>query len=502
MPPTFLQRNKKKSLLALLLLFLRERKVLVLLLLVLLLASTVFLGPSSFLTGLPGGARFAAGIAWIAGKMGIDVSRWGLGPKDHDSYAELLAAFRAAKNGSGAAGWGAFFGHGGAGDGAIPNSLDMVRGKASDLAGNGGKGGADGQGGSAIQGVIDPADANANKDGQGVALADSDLGGEREGLVKSAFAGGFMNGLLGGGAGGDGGLSGLNGLGANGGGRGGLNGFGAGGDGGLSGGAYAGKGFFSGSGGAVGATGSDLAKIGLNGYTAGKAPSPRAGAPAHGSLSSIRSHAVETHGMQGAAAAGLGGNQAFFQLAQGNGRAMLATTPNCTPPACPGEFSATNTGAIYDGTNIGPTNNTILTGTPVDGFTPPNIPDTSIAQTYENQAEQMDADAKKCQDADAQYAPQADALNGQLTDLSNQFKAADCGGGGCSKSKVNHCKALGNQMTSVCNQYMQVNCARVHACPLTANQACQTECSDNQNQNAHSTTITNSDGTKATSVVP
>src|SRR3569832_1231449 len=83
---TFLQRNKKKSALALLLLFLRERKILVLLLLLVFLASTVFISPSSWITGLPDGTRFAAGVAWLAGKMGVDVSRWGLGgPGKHSN---------------------------------------------------------------------------------------------------------------------------------------------------------------------------------------------------------------------------------------------------------------------------------------------------------------------------------------------------------------------------------------------------------------------------------
>ncbi|MFI5346932.1 MAG: hypothetical protein ACHQ51_11215 [Elusimicrobiota bacterium] len=518
MPPTFLQRNKKKSLLALLLLFLRERKILVLLLLVLLLASAVVLGPSSFLTGLPGGARFAAGVAWVAGKFGVDVSKWGLGPAGHDSsYAELLAAFRAAKAGNGAAGWGSFFGHGhgngnGNGDGgAIPNSLDMVKASRSDLdGGKSGKGGADGLSNETVQGVIDPADARANKDAQGVALSDADLGGEREGLVKSAFAGGFMNGLLGGGSG-SGGLSGLNGLGGgNGlvgsGGAGGFNAAGGAGAGALSGGAYATRGFFKGSGGASGTTSADLARIGLNGFTTGKAPSARVGGPAKGSLSSMRAHAVEATGMQGAASAGLGGNQAFFQLAEGRGRAVLAVTPNCAPPACPGEFQATNTGAIYDGNTVGPTNTSILNVPEVDGPNPPNIPDTSIATTYENQAQQMDADAKKCQEADKQYGPQSDALNAKMTSESDQFKAADCGGGGCSKSKRDHCRALGAQLQSTCNQFMQVNCARVHACPLTASQNCQSECSDNRDsdhrQRAQATTTDNGDGTEATSVAP
>jgi hypothetical protein len=51
-------------------------------------------------------------------------------------------------------------------------------------------------------------------------------------------------------------------------------------------------------------------------------------------------------------AANLGGNLAYTQLAEGNARAQLGTT-YCKAPDCPGEFASTNTGAIYDGTDIG-----------------------------------------------------------------------------------------------------------------------------------------------------
>ncbi|MDE2511826.1 MAG: hypothetical protein KGL74_11950, partial [Elusimicrobia bacterium] len=200
-----------------------------------------------------------------------------------------------------------------------------------------------------------------------------------------------------------------------------------------------------------------------------------------------------------AAAAGLGGNSAFFQLAEGNGRSMLAVTPECTPPACPGEFSATNTGAIYDGNSVGPTNTEILTIPRIDGPTPPNIPSTDDATNYENQANKMSEDAQKCQDADTLYAPQERQINGRMTDLSNQFKAADCGGGGCSKSKARHCQALGDQLKATCSQYMNVNCEHMHACPLTASQSCSSECTQT-GQHATATTTNTGDGTDATSV--
>src|SRR4051812_31165272 len=135
---TFLEKNKKKSLLALLLLFLRQRKLLVLLFVLLLGASMLFM-PSSWVTSFPGGARFAAGVAWIAGELGVDVSRWGIGSEGRRSYADLLEAFRHAKAGEGngrGAGWGAFFGRGaGSGGAGTESSLDLVKGSRSDLEG-------------------------------------------------------------------------------------------------------------------------------------------------------------------------------------------------------------------------------------------------------------------------------------------------------------------------------------------------------------------------------
>ena len=100
---TFLEKNKKKSALAALLLFIRTRKTVTALLLLVALASFLFVSPSNLILSFPGGARVAAGVAWIAGKVGVDTSKWGLAGGKRD-YGDLLAAFRAAKDGGGKAG--------------------------------------------------------------------------------------------------------------------------------------------------------------------------------------------------------------------------------------------------------------------------------------------------------------------------------------------------------------------------------------------------------------
>ncbi len=320
MTAKFFDRNKKKSLLAALLLFLRERKILVLLLLLVLMASTVFLGPS---------ALFRLGF----------LAKW-LGTGDRHSYGDLVAAFKAAKNKSaeGGAGWGGFFGHGGAsGNGAgagsgAPSSLDFVKGSKSDLgqapgagAGAGGAGGA-GAGAQTVAGIANAANPKDGQSGDAVAVGD-DAGGEREGLVKNAFAGGFMDGLMGSAGSGEG-----------------------------ASGAYVGKGFFSGKGGAAGSV-NDMAQAGLSGVASASTPSSVKSGVGKSSLSAMNARRAVTGSQNGFSGFSLGGkNSPYSQLAVGAANTYRVGTKCsgascCTPPACPPEFAATNTGAIYDGSD-------------------------------------------------------------------------------------------------------------------------------------------------------
>ena len=481
MKDSFLDRNKKKSLLAALLLLLRGRKVLVLLLFLVLMASMVFLSPSSWISSLPGGARLEAGVAWLAQKMGVNVSDWGLGGRH--SFGELAAFFASQKAnaGKGGAGWGAFFtavdrnGLASRGD-----TLDLVKGRLSDLEGP--KGAAkDAQPGT-ISGVMTPEQAAKDPDANAVAIDPKDLAGERESWVKSAFAGGFMSGFFGAGAGG------ANGAGALQGGAGGAassfgagGGFGSNGAAALSGGAFAGKGFFNGTGGAT-TTSNPTAHNGLNTINSVPIPRSKIQGGAQGTMSAARSRAMDLKAISGASnAASLGGNHAFTQLAQGRGLALMATAPDCAPPGCPGEYAATNTGIIYDGTKINDPTTGILIAPQVDGFQAPNLPDAGLAQKYADEAAQMEKDAKKCQDLDAQYGPTETSLNAKMQSISDEFGSAGCGSGGCNKKKAAHCQDLGNQLKATCSQYMLARCAHSHACPLTATVNCSNECEGGDN---------------------
>lgn len=451
----FLERNKRKSLLAALLLFLRERKMLALLLLLVIGASTIFVSPSAYWGDIPGGSRMEAGVAWLASRLGVDVRRWGL-MSGNARFGDLLAAFQSARAGGKRAGWGPFFtapndDDGKAGVGA--GSLAYVKGSQADLGAGGRSGNGAGAGSSGpFQGIVDP--AQAARDGDALTLGPGDVGGQREGFVKAAFAGGFFSGLMGGGASGTGADA-------------------------LSGGAYAGRGFFSGS---VGAVSGNAAQAGLTNLPTATSPGGAAISGVGGRISGRFARELQAHESQGlAGVSSLGAGRAYTQLAQGNAQAQISVTPNCGAN-CPGEFAAANTGAIYDGNAVNnPATNGLVTGTPMDPGGSPNLPNSGLAQTYLNNAQQMNQDAQTCQALDAQYGPQEDGLNAQMQTQSQQFAAASCGSGGCSKSKLNYCNGLASQMRSTCRQYMSVRCQHTRACPLTAADSATT-CNDECNQ--------------------
>jgi hypothetical protein len=462
---TFLDKNKKKSALAALLLFLRTRKTVTALLLLVALATFLFVSPSNFILSFPGGARVAAGVAWIAGKVGMDTSKWGLAGGKRD-YNDLLAAFHAAKEGGGKAGWSAFM-RGGEGADAYrlasgsSGSLGFVKGNAKDLEASGGNGANLPKSGS-VDGVLNPDDAKNRGEGEGVALSEGDVAGERAGMVKSAFAGGFANG---------------SGAGA-----------GAGGEGMLSGGAFANSNFFgngSGSGfgngagfgggkGAVSGKLGDVVKGGLEGIKGQTAKGVQIQGAAKGQLSASKASQINARTSKGLVGTHtISGQRAFVQLAAGRGRASISVAPNCTPGSgCPGEFAATNTGAVYDGNNITGERTDILTAPEIDGISTPNLPDTGMADQYIKDAEKMDADAKKCRELDDQYGPQELAYDKQQEAESKQFDSMGCGQGGCSKSKARACQAMGDQMKATCRASMTVRCAHMHGCPLTASNQC------------------------------
>ncbi len=309
---TFLEKNKKKGALAALLFFLRTRKSAAALLLVAALVSFLFAGPSNLLLSVPGGVRMAAGAAWLAGKAGVDISKWGLAGGKR-GYSELLAAFREAKDGSGKAGWTAFMGAPGAGG---VGSVDFVKGDRKDL--EVALGGAKLPKPGSVAGVLNSDDAQNLGEGEGVALSESDVSGEREGLVKSAFAGGFVSKSGGGGA-----------------------------EETLSGGAFASSGFFSGGKSATSGKLGDVLKAGLEGIAASPGKGVAIAGGARGRLSASKAAAMQgriTKGLIGSHT--ISGQRAIVQLAAGRARASVAVA---SASSCPGECAATATGVIYTG---------------------------------------------------------------------------------------------------------------------------------------------------------
>lgn len=477
---TFLDKNKKKSALAALLLFLRTRKTVTALLLLVALASFLFISPSNFILRFPGGARVAACVAWMAGKIGMDTSKWGLAGGKRD-YNDLLAAFHAAKGGGGKAGWAAFM-RGGEGADAYglasgsKGSIGFVKGNAKDLEASGGNGANLPKFGS-VDGVLNPDDAKNRGEGEGVALSEDDVSGARAGMVKSAFAGGFANGLGAGGAAGGGGM--------------------------LSGGAFANSNFFgkgsgfgnglgfgnvngnvNGFGGGKGAVSgklSDVVKNGLEGIRGHVAKGVQIQGAAKGQLSAFRASQISVRTSKGLVGTNtISGQRAFVQLATERGRAAISVAPNCTPGSgCPGEFAAVTTGAVYDGNSItgGTDILTVPTVPEIGEISTPNLPDTGLADQYIKDAEKMDADAKKCRELDDQYGPQELAYDQQQEEESKKFDSMDCGKASCSRSKAKACKRMGDQMKATCRAAMTVRCAHIHACPLTASSQCSpSEC--------------------------
>lgn len=412
MAPKFLERNKKKGLLAALILFLRRGKTVPLLLLIVMLASALVATPSYFLIDLPGGSRLAAAVAWAAQKAGVDTSGWGLGGKR--SFSELTSAFRAAKTAGSARsiGWGTFFGR--PPELGVPNSLEMVKGSRKDLEGMAGGP----AGGASVKGVLTPEDAKAMRGADGVAISAGDLGGEREG-----FLGGVMKGLFGGGGGGAE----------------------------VLGGAFAGKGFFSGRAGAGGRA-DDRERAALD--SVGKVNVPRssiAGGTA-GRLSSMRAREINARALAGGKAAkSLGSNLSLTQLAEGKGRATLAVD-ECVPPACPHEFAAAQTGAIYDGNaldNVG----VLSSGTD----TPPSVPvDETGGAGDASQLAECSATVQQCMKDKAAPMERLGELQTQLNDLFTQM------GGACSDPcSCGGCNDLKGQIHAICDGELQTVLAEI-----------------------------------------
>lgn len=181
--PNFLERGKSKTLGHRTLAIFQWRRGIAPLLGIVAVVTVLFVMPpemSSFLLAglsrLPGGARAASGISWVASSLG-------LGPAggEQGSLAALLAAMRAAKDARNA-GWGAFFQGGALGSGN-GDSLGMVRGSLADASAGDANLAGKVKGGDTISGIMTPKEAKES--GNAVPLAPGDVGGQRERMARA-----------------------------------------------------------------------------------------------------------------------------------------------------------------------------------------------------------------------------------------------------------------------------------------------------------------------------
>lgn len=480
----FFEKNKRKSLLALLLLLLRGKKGVGAMLLMVFLLMFLFVLPQNSLS------LFVAGIA--AKLPGGQALARRIGRGSGTDFSNLMAAFRAARDQRNA-GWGVFFdseaakrGRGARGG---ASSIDMIKGGREDFLAGANLGNKI-KGGESVGGILTPEDAG--RTGEGVALGGEDLEGQRQAQLAAV-------GALGPGGVGSGSANPLNfvqrgllKLGA------GLGGFGFGksgaGEGGGAGGstsaAYAPKDFFSGRG---GASTPDPGREAIAGGTTPPSSSGGGNLPGgvRGRLAAELSRASNTTRLAASARqpGGCSGSRcAFQQLTSGRTNMMLARDPICTASnGCPPEFAATSSGSSFDGNRIGGPDapRVITSGDPanapvIDGIATPNVnvPDTSEADQYIREAEELQQDANTCRDSDERYRLESERVRGEMQALGQMMEDRGCGDGDCSRSKARWCKARANELRAKCREVNVIEHDRCMACPIRARQGCNQPAAD------------------------
>ncbi|HBL17292.1 MAG: hypothetical protein A2X36_14065 [Elusimicrobia bacterium GWA2_69_24] len=467
----FLQRNKRKGALAALLLMLRRGKGLAALLMMILMLSSVFIVPSGFFMGIP----------WVAKA----VNMLGLAALFADSgnggFSEFAEALRNARSSRNLMPTGAYRSRSG-GMNLSQSGMDLVRGELRDGQAKTYDGVAK-DAGASVDGVLRPEDSK--KMHEGVALSEGELA---DGLLKSAMAGTFAQGGgpgggvfsdrmgLRGGSGASGSMS----L-ATTGGVGNTSGVSK--SGGARGGAGAGRAvtrdtrlassvFRGGARGQSylsGVNGGQLGKMvpggtsyqrAYGGGASAAADSCFTGAPAIGPAQQ-KAYVTGGHRAQGTPTSADANGETFNSLAAGCVLGEVASPPTCISD-CPGEFASGVSGAIYDGNKV----DEGMIASPNEPV--PVTPDMTEVGGLLDQANQMEEDAKKCEEAEATYGPQERQLMSDIQELSSEASAT-CGGGGCEDNE-DACRSLCNQMTSKCNEYNTVAAQKAAACPLSNGQ--------------------------------
>ncbi|MDD5628395.1 MAG: hypothetical protein PHU21_04990 [Elusimicrobia bacterium] len=337
------------------------------------------------------------------------------------SWSRLLASFSAVKRDRGLS-LSAILGRGPAA--AAPSSVEFVRGDPAEM----GLVESAGRGVKTVRGILTPEDAA--RSGRSVALSEEDLEGARAAsadLVQPS--------------------------------------------------AYARRGFFAGSQGAVGTAGEELrgaldgsdvpgAGAGLvRGVSPGRLPK------AKGTQLSVEVRASMDRNLLAS------GAKSVKDLVQARDRAAIARAPDCTAAnGCSTEFAASSLGAVYDGSPV--------QSVSPKGMSTPRVDRTSQLSSAEargadaaEEADQVLRDLQTCRKVDAGYSERERELSLALQARLDQYRALGCPvRWGFAKTR-RRCEEKAAEVAAACRLYSSAQCAHVEACPLTAAEGCaHTDC--------------------------
>jgi hypothetical protein len=198
--------------------------------------------------------------------------------------------------------------------------------------------------------------------------------------------------------------------------------------------------------------------------------------PAPGKLAWRKFHAMDAR-MSGAVGSMVNSNRstAMYRLAETRAYSVAAAPPpgKCDPNSCPNEYASTASGATFDG---GKPKGEILGAPEIEDPSVPSVPSDGEIGSLIDEAEQLEQDAVKCEEANNTYGPQLDRKMDEIQKLSEQLVAMECDSGDCGPEKARACQAVGNQMRAKCQEYNAIADRWANACPLTQGQSSQMNC--------------------------
>ncbi|MFA5140333.1 MAG: hypothetical protein WC728_13965 [Elusimicrobiota bacterium] len=429
MTTQFFEKNKKKGLLAFLLLFFNRGKGVGPLLLMVGLLAFIFILPATTFMHVPFLDR-------VAQALGL---RSDLGGGEMRVRGGLSDSMQEGRNSKPLTDPGALFGSGGALAYYGKSTVGLVKGEGADAAkGESRQYSEIEKAGKSIGGVPTPEDADKMRDG--VPLSEGEL---INGLMNEAYAEGMPGG--------------------------GMGAFGPG----LAG----GPGAISRSGARAATRGDDAMASALSQTNVPAVGSSRVKGAAGGKLAWRNKRGMNSR-MSGAVGGIANSNRstAMYRLAETRAYSVAAAPPpgKCDPNNCPNEYASTASGATFDG---GKPKGEIIGAPELGDPSVPSVPSEGEIGSLIDEAEQLEQDAIKCEEANDTYGPQLDRKMDEIQKLSNQLNSMDCGGGGCSASKARACQRVGDQMRVKCNEYNVIANQWANACPLTQGQSSQMNCS-------------------------